>query len=135
MASVRAEKEANNSPAALESYSRRMERDIKIKVRVYGEEHVLETYDGEYRNLMMLIYDKIYIDEFGECKGVGRCGTCHVYVLKAPASLVFHDGVEHTTLSRLGNTNDTSHLACQIMVDKDLDGLEVEVAEGSGDGY
>ena len=112
-----------------------MERDIKIKVRVYGQEHELETYDGEYRNLMMLIYDRIYIDEFGECKGVGRCGTCHVYVLKAPAGLVFHDGVEHTTLSRLGNTKDNSHLACQIMVDKNLDGLEVEVAEESGYGY
>ena len=135
MAPVWAEKSTKEGLAALESYSKRMERDIKIKVRVYGEEHELETYDGEYRNLMMLIYDRIYIDEFGECKGVGRCGTCHVYVLKAPAGLVFHDGVEHTTLSRLGNTNDTSHLACQIMVDKNLDGLEVEVAEGSGDGY
>ncbi len=135
MASVRAKKKANNSPAGWESYSRRMERDIKIKVRVYGQEHVLETYDGEYRNLMALLYDRVYIDDFGECKGVGRCGTCHVYVLKAPASLVFHDGVEHTTLSRLDNTNDTSHLACQIMIDKNLDGLEVEVAEERGYGY
>ena len=59
MASVRPEKEANSSPAALESYSRRMERDIKIKVRVYGEEHELETYDGEYRNLMALLYYRI----------------------------------------------------------------------------
>ena len=135
MASARAKIKAGSSPAGLGSYSRRMERDIKIKVRVYGQEHVLETYDGEYRNLMMLIYDRIYIDEFGECKGVGRCGTCHVYVLTAPAGLVFHDGVEHTTLSRLGNTNDTSHLACQIMVDKNLNGLGVEVAEESGYGY
>ncbi|GAA4423492.1 hypothetical protein GCM10023188_02360 [Pontibacter saemangeumensis] len=112
-----------------------MKKDIKVTVRVYGQEHVLETYDGEYRNLMMLLYDKIYIDEFGECKGVGRCGTCHVHVLRAPAGLVFHDGVEHTTLSRLGNTNETSHLACQIMVDRHINGLEVEVVEGSGGGY
>lgn len=112
-----------------------MEKDIKVKVHVYGKEHELETYAGEYRNLMMLIYDKLYVDEFGECKGVGRCGTCHVYVLKAPEDLIFHDGVEKTTLSRLSNTNHSSHLACQIMIDKTLDGLEVQVVEESGAGY
>jgi len=112
-----------------------VERDIKIRVRVYGEEHELATYDGEYRNLMMLLYDRLYIEEFGECKGVGRCGTCHVYVLKAPAGLVFQDGVERTTLSRLGNTNHTSHLACQIMIDSSINGLEVEVADEAASGY
>jgi ferredoxin, 2Fe-2S len=43
----------------------------------FGEEsYAIETYHGEYRNLMQLISDKIFIEGFGECKGMGRCGIC-----------------------------------------------------------
>ncbi|WP_242920171.1 2Fe-2S iron-sulfur cluster-binding protein [Pontibacter liquoris] len=80
---------------------------------------------------MMLIYDKVYIEDFGECKGVGRCGTCHVHVWHAPTGMFFHDGVEHTTLARLADVQENSHLACQIMVNKSINGLVVQVVDAA----
>jgi 2Fe-2S ferredoxin len=58
-------------------------KDIHVKVLLGDEEYMLETYTNEYRNLMMLLYDKIYIEDFGECKGMGRCGTCVVEILES----------------------------------------------------
>jgi 2Fe-2S ferredoxin len=46
-----------------------------------GEKYELQTYAYEYRNLMALLFDKIYIEDFGECKGMGRCGTCAVKIV------------------------------------------------------
>ena len=57
-------------------------KDISMKVIYEAEEFQLATYQGEYRNLMMLLYDKIYIEDFGECKGIGRCGTCMVEIIE-----------------------------------------------------
>jgi ferredoxin len=40
-------------------------------------------YEGnEYRSLMMLIYDQIYPEGFGECLGMGKCGTCLVEIVR-----------------------------------------------------
>ena len=47
-----------------------------------GRVRLVETYTGEYRNLMALITDKIYVEDFGECKGMGRCGTCVIEIIK-----------------------------------------------------
>jgi ferredoxin, 2Fe-2S len=74
------------------------ERTIHIHVRVQEKEFVLDTFPNEYSNLMMLIYDKIYPDNFGDCKGIGRCGTCHIKILNPAAR---PDRNEKTTLSRL----------------------------------
>lgn len=43
--------------------------DISFTIIGEGEEYMVETYTGEYRNLMALITDKIYVEDFGECKG------------------------------------------------------------------
>ena len=39
---------------------------IKITVLENGTEQTIETYKGEYRNLMELLKDKLYFDCFGE---------------------------------------------------------------------
>ena len=102
--------------------------DIIITVLVNGEIHRVTTYRGEYRNLMILLYDKFYLEDFGECKGVGRCGTCHINVLNpASAAMLGKAGNETTTLLRTGVANANSRLACQIMIDENLNGLRVEV--------
>lgn len=49
-----------------------------------GEKYELQTYEGEYRNLMVLLHYKMYIENFGECKGMGRCGTCAIKVEGLP---------------------------------------------------
>jgi 2Fe-2S ferredoxin len=58
-------------------------KDIHVKVLLGDEEYMLETYTNEYRNLKMLLYDKIYIEDFGECKSMSRCGTCIVEILES----------------------------------------------------
>ena len=58
----------------------RRDHDIAFAIFYLGERHDISTYEGEYRNLMHLITDKIFVDNFGECKGMCRCGTCLVEV-------------------------------------------------------
>lgn len=106
---------------------------MAVYVTIDGREHVFHTYPGEYRNLMMLIYDKVYIENFGECKGIGRCGTCHVHVLNRP-DLLQRQGNENTTLDKMSGTADNSRLSCHILLDAALDGLKVELVNGEDPG-
>lgn len=102
-------------------------RTIHISVLVYGKEFVLDTYPNEYPNLMMLIYDKIYLENFGDCKGIGRCGTCHVRILTASTKLPDQQRNERTTLGKMEITHSNSRLACQILIDTTIDGMLVEI--------
>ena len=95
-----------------------------------GEKYQLQTYEGEYRNLMVLLYDKIYIEDFGECKGMGRCGTCIVKVQGLPAAVDRLDRNEERTLYKTGITGDHIRLACQILVDENLENITVEIIGG-----
>ena len=90
--------------------------DIVVTVTVEGQDHRLETYEGEYRNLMMLIYDRLFIDDFGECRGMGRCGTCLVELDVAPEELQVRDRNEDTTLTKMGITDCRRRLSCQILL-------------------
>ena len=56
--------------------------DISFTIIGEDEEHAIKTYTGEYRNLMALITDKMYVEDCGECKGMGRCGTCGMEIVK-----------------------------------------------------
>jgi 2Fe-2S ferredoxin len=106
---------------------------ITVYVTIEGKEHAFKTYAGEYRNLMMLIYDKVYIESFGDCKGIGRCGTCHVHVLNQPA-LLKREGNESTTLGKMPAVAANSRLACHILLDTHTDGLKVEVVSDEDPG-
>lgn len=110
-----------------ETMSLPIERTIRVNIRVQEKEFVLDTYPHEYSNLMMLIYDKIYPDNFGDCKGIGRCGTCHIKILTPAQRLPLQDRNEKTTLSRLETADTDSRLACQILIDSSIDGLHIEV--------
>ena len=88
---------------------------------------MFRAYPYEYRSLMGLIYDKIYIENFGECKGIGRCGTCHVHILSHHPDLLTREGNENTTLGKMPAIVRNSRLACQIVIDQSVDGLWVEV--------
>jgi 2Fe-2S ferredoxin len=112
---------------------RTTDKALVVYVTIDGREHVFHTYPGEYRNLMMLIYDKVYIENFGECKGIGRCGTCHVHVLNRP-DLLQRQGNENTTLGKMSGTADNSRLACHIVLHAALDGLKVELVNDEDPG-
>jgi 2Fe-2S ferredoxin len=97
-----------------------MDKSIVLWVSCGTEEHELKTYEGEYRNLMMLIYDRISIPCFGECTGMGRCGTCIVAVSsRKPLSGL--DRNEQTTIARLVGAGQFDYrLACQLLIDQSL---------------
>ncbi|HCN82750.1 MAG TPA: ferredoxin [Sphingobacteriaceae bacterium] len=92
-----------------------------------GEEHILNTYPGEYRNLRDLIADKLFLDGYGECGGMGRCATCMVEIdgLKGGAATMKRN--ESATLLKVGLINSTFRLACQIAIDDDLSNMNVTV--------
>ncbi len=102
--------------------------NIRIRILSDGEVTDVETFKGEYRNLMDLINDKIYVDCFGECKGMGRCGTCVVKIIgdKTPQSL---DRNGQATLAKLGVTDTSVKLACQIPIDHSAQELQVAICE------
>ncbi|MBK6543663.1 MAG: 2Fe-2S iron-sulfur cluster binding domain-containing protein [Saprospiraceae bacterium] len=103
---------------------------IKITVLENGIEQTIETYNGEYHNLMELLKDKMYLDCFGECGGMGRCATCIVLVTGLRGSSVIKDRNEPVTLARYGfEDNPSIRLSCQLLVSAYLDGAIVSVLE------
>ena len=101
---------------------------IKITVLENGTEHIIETYNGKYRNLMELLKDKMYLDCFGECGGLGRCATCIVNTTGLKGSSVIKDRNEPVTLERFGYKDEPQiRLSCQLLVSEDLDRAIIEI--------
>lgn len=71
-------------------------------------------------------------DVDGTCGGMCSCGTCHVYVADAwIEKLAPRNEDESMMLEALEgfvSIRPGSRLACQIVVDESLEGLQVEVA-------
>jgi 2Fe-2S ferredoxin len=105
------------------------ERDIIFTLIYFDEEIKIKTYEGEFRNLMILINEKIYVEDFGECKGIGRCGTCLVEVegLAAPANEM--DRNEKSTLEKCAVKKANLRLSCQIMINHALENAIIKVVE------
>ena len=55
---------------------------VQVTIQNYKATYAIWVGINEYRSLMQLITDRIYVDGFGKCKGVGRCETCLINVLK-----------------------------------------------------
>ncbi len=101
----------------------------RIQITVLYEEDVyeLETIEGEYRNLMMLIYDKIYTEEFGECRGMGRCGTCMVEILSDHSALGSMERNEESTIRKITMPRKDIRLSCQLLINSSLQGIKVKI--------
>ncbi len=105
------------------------ERDINFTLIYFDEELEIETYKGEFRNLMILINEKIYVEDFGECKGIGRCGTCLVEVEGLSPSANEIDRNEKSTLEKCAVNKPNLRLACQIMINQALKNAKIKVVE------
>lgn len=97
-----------------------------------GEKHELQTYTYEYRNLMMLLFDKIYTEDFGECKGMGRCGTCAVKINGFSNAVNTLHRNEQQTLAKMNVHREDIHLSCQILIDEQLENSVVEIIGSIG---
>jgi len=102
-------------------------KQIVISVFYDGEKHVIKTYAHAYRNLMALLYNELFLDDFGECLGMGKCGTCTIEILLDPSGMHAFDRNEQTTMDKMGVTDHDTRLACQILVDEGIDGLELRI--------
>lgn len=100
---------------------------IQFTVVEDGYEQIIEAYVGEYRNLMALLKDKLYLDSFGECGGMGRCATCIVKTSGITGNSAIKDRNEPTTLTKMGYKEDTVRLSCQLLITKDLEGSSIEI--------
>lgn len=92
----------------------------------------VETFRGEFRNLMDLINEKIYVEDFGECRGIGRCGTCLITFVSSN-ELPEMDRNEKATLTKAAVDGVQWRLSCQIMIDDLLEGTRVTIAEDRPD--
>lgn len=104
-----------------------MDNTIRFTVIENNSKQLIETYHGEYRNLMFLLRDKLYLDAFGECGGVGRCATCIIKASGISGNSVIKERNEPVTLSKMGYDDDCTRLSCQLFITKDLDGAEIEI--------
>ena len=92
-----------------------------------GREYYFRTYEFEYRNLMVLLKDKICLDDFGQCGGVGRCGTCLVNISGLPDNHEQSNSKEQNTLSKMRIIDPAARLSCQIQIDEDLNNVVIEL--------
>lgn len=102
-------------------------RNIMVGVDYDGEHYELHTYANEYRSLMMLIYDRVFTEGFGECLGMGKCRTCLVEITSQRMEPTAYERNEEANLLRVGQTNENIRLACQLMIDEKMNGLTVKV--------
>ena len=103
--------------------------DIEFTVWAFGEEHRMKTHWGEYRDLRALLHDKLFLDEFGQCGGMGRCATCLVMVQSSEKGLGILQRNEETTLIRNGQNNENIRLACQIAVDDTIANAYIQLLD------
>jgi 2Fe-2S ferredoxin len=92
-------------------------------------EHPIETYVGEYPNLMFLLRDKLLLDDFGQCGGVGRCATCIIKIKNVKGDSVKKERNEPATLSKMGYVEDDIRLSCQLYITTDIDECQIEILD------
>ncbi|MDP4131514.1 MAG: 2Fe-2S iron-sulfur cluster-binding protein [Bacteroidota bacterium] len=100
---------------------------IHITVVYEGDAYELDTYEGEYRNLMMLIFDSLYTEEFGECKGMGRCGSCLVEILSSGQTLDPMERNEESTIKKMTAPRKDIRLACQLLINSSLKDIKIKI--------
>ena len=68
----------------------------------------------------------------GACEGVMACSTCHVIVYRSDfEKLPVASDEEEDLLDLAAHATRTSRLACQIILTKDMDTLDVRIPAGS----
>lgn len=61
------------------------------------------------------------------CEGFGVCGSCHVKIENLLEKLPPISEAENDTLDRVSGLSSSSRLACQVILNKELDGLIVKI--------
>lgn len=91
----------------------------------YNDVFELTFTKHQYPNLMTLIANN-YVEEFGECKGLGLCGTCHIKITSGNLNEPL-ETTEKATLKNIYNKDISSRLACQIMLNEKIDNMAFKI--------
>lgn len=94
-----------------------------------GKEHALEALEG-WRVMEVIRDHGLPIN--AECGGACACATCHVYVDPAWIGQLHEPSAEEEEmLDSAFCVESNSRLSCQIIMNKELDGVRVTLAPGS----
>lgn len=97
-------------------------------LRASGEKITTKAKVGD--NLLdVVVNNNIDLDGFGACEGTLTCSTCHLIFKPADYErLPDKPGDEELDMLDLAyDLTDTSRLGCQVILTKEMDGLEVTV--------
>lgn len=85
--------------------------------------------------LDVVVNNSLDFDGYGACEGTLTCSTCHVILKQEDYNrLPTGPGDEEMDMLDLAyELNETSRLGCQIIMTKDLDGLEVKLPTSIND--
>lgn len=103
-------------------------------VRPNGEKIKAKATEGDSL-LDVVVNNDLDFDGFGACEGTLTCSTCHVILKKKDYERLPDkpSEEENDMLDLAFGLTDTSRLGCQIIMTKELDGLEVELPETIND--
>ncbi|MFC4738720.1 ferredoxin [Flavobacterium ponti] len=107
-----------------------MPQDITIKITDRnGIKHEVLAPTDMNMNVMELIrsYELAEEGTVGVCGGMAMCASCQCYVLNDVLKTERNDD-EEAMLADAYHVKDNSRLGCQIHIDEELDGLELEIA-------
>lgn len=110
-----------------------MEQDITIKITDReGVVHEVQAPTDMNMNLMEVVrsYELAPEGTIGICGGMAMCASCQCYV-KSDHELPEISDDEDAMLAEAFYVEDNSRLGCQIHINPELDGLEVELAPES----
>jgi ferredoxin len=77
-------------------------------------------------NLMEILKASDY-DVLATCGGMALCATCHIQVLEGLENLPEAQDAELDMLDTLPDAGSDSRLACQLRVNKQLEGIKVKI--------
>lgn len=107
-----------------------MPQDITIKITDRnGIKHEVLAPTDMNMNVMELIrsYELAEEGTVGVCGGMAMCASCQCYVLNDVLKTERNDD-EEAMLADAYHVKENSRLGCQIHIDEELDGLELEIA-------
>ena len=102
-------------------------KDICFTVVDASQEYAVATHANEYRNLMVLLNNMIYLENFGDCGGQGRCATCLISISGPRLKTAGLERNERSTLDKKGLTQTGIRLACQLLITEELHGAVVTI--------
>lgn len=109
------------------------QEDVKITITDRdGVSHNIDAPTDMAMNLMEVVraYELAPEGTIGICGGMAMCASCQCYV-KSDHKLPEMQDDEEAMLSEAFYVKDNSRLGCQIQINPDMNGLEVELAPES----